>query len=154
MKITTYSIRFDGRTKELILLALSRMQAQYETEIAQGNEDDVVLETYDQLGQVRRGILLSPGEEVETDDLEISNSETLTRGSSIVSSSRVGNSKQLEKLIMDVTSHDLNRQMQQLVSDYKKTGDQHYLDDAAYLRSEFETWWNSDDAEFVPPAQL
>ena len=69
--------------------------------------------------------------------------------------SRVCTSKQqLEKLIMDVTSHDLNRQMQQLVSDYKKTGDQHYLDDAMYLRSEFETWWNSDDAEFVPPAQL
>ena len=69
--------------------------------------------------------------------------------------SRVCNSKpQLEKLIMDVTSHDLNRQMQQLVSDYKKTGNEHYLDDAMYLRSEFETWWNSDDAEFVPPAQL
>ena len=69
--------------------------------------------------------------------------------------SRVCTSKpQLEKLIMDVTSHDLNRQMQQLVSTYKKTGDQHYLDDAMYLRSEFETWWNSDEAEFVPPAQL
>ena len=69
--------------------------------------------------------------------------------------SRVCNSKQqLEKLVMDVTSHDLNRQMQQLVSEYKKTGDEHYLEDAMYLRSEFETWWNSDDAEFVPPAQL
>ena len=69
--------------------------------------------------------------------------------------SRVCTSKQqLEKLVMDVTSHDLNRQMQQLVSEYKKTGDQHYLDDAMYLRSEFETWWNSDDSEFVPPAQL
>ena len=68
--------------------------------------------------------------------------------------SRFGNCKQLEKLVMDVTSHDLNRQMQQLVSEYKKTGNEHYLDDAMYLRSEFETWWNSDDAEFVPPAQL
>ena len=67
---------------------------------------------------------------------------------------RVVSKQQLEKLIMDVTSHDLNRQMQQLVSDYKKTGNEHYLDDAMYLRSEFETWWNSDDAEFVPPAQL
>ena len=70
------------------------------------------------------------------------------------SPSRFGNCKQLEKLVMDVTSHDLNRQMQQLVSEYKKTGNEHYLDDAMYLRSEFETWWNSDDAEFVPPAQL
>ena len=77
MKITTYSIRFDTRTKELILQALSRMQSQYETEIAQGNGDDVILETYDQLGQVRRGILLSPGEVVETEDLELTNSETI-----------------------------------------------------------------------------
>ena len=77
MKITTYSIRFDGRTKELILQALARMQAQYETEIAQGNNDETILETYDQLGQVRRGILMSPGEEVETDELQEPSSETI-----------------------------------------------------------------------------
>ena len=77
MKITTYSIRFDTRTKELILQALSRMQSQYETEIAQGNGDEAILETYDQLGQVRRGILLSPGEVVETEELELTNSETI-----------------------------------------------------------------------------
>ena len=69
--------------------------------------------------------------------------------------SRVCNTlKQLEELIVDITCSDLNRQMQQLVSDYKKTGDEHYLTDAEYLRSEFETWWDSDDASFVPPAQL
>ena len=62
--------------------------------------------------------------------------------------------KQLEKLIMDVTSHDLNLQMQQLISEYKKTGDEHYKLDAEYLRSEFDTWWDYDSAEFVPPAQL
>ena len=55
---------------------------------------------------------------------------------------------------MDITSSDLNRQMQQLVSEYKKTGDEHYLTDAEYLRSEFETWWNTEEAVFVPPAQL
>ena len=61
---------------------------------------------------------------------------------------------QLEKLIMDITSHDLNLQMQQLISDYKKTGNEHYKLDAEYLRSEFDTWWDYDSAEFVPPAQL
>ena len=75
MKLTTYSIRFDGRTKELILLALSRMQSQYETEIADGRDDEVMLETYDQLGQVRRGILLAPSEEIETEELDEPNSE-------------------------------------------------------------------------------
>ena len=69
--------------------------------------------------------------------------------------SRVCNTKQqLEVLIMDITSHDLNLQMQQLISDYKRTGDEHYKIDAEYLRSEFNTWWNTDTAEFIPPAQL
>ena len=55
---------------------------------------------------------------------------------------------------MDVTGHDLNRQIQKLVSDYHKTGDEHYLEDAAYIRSEFETWWDKEAAEFVPPAEV
>ena len=72
-----------------------------------------------------------------------------------MNSSRVCETKQqLEKLIMDITSHDLNLQMQQLISDYKKTGDEHYKLDAEYLRSEFDTWWDQDTAEFIPPAQL
>ena len=70
-------------------------------------------------------------------------------------SSRVCNTvKQLEKLIMDVTIHDLNHQMQQLIATYKRTGDEHYKVDAEYLRSEFDSWWDYDSAEFVPPAQL
>ena len=70
-------------------------------------------------------------------------------------SSRVCNTlQQLEKLLMDVTSHDLNMQMQHLIADYKKTGNEHLLVDAEYLRSEFDTWWDYDKAEFVPPAQL
>ena len=61
--------------------------------------------------------------------------------------------QQLEKLVMDVTSHDLNHQMQKLISDYKKTGNEHYLEDAAYLRSEFDTWWNNEVSLFAPPAE-
>ncbi len=69
--------------------------------------------------------------------------------------SRVCNTpKQLEELVMDITLHDLNLQMQQLVSDYKKTGDEALLLDASYLKSEFDTWWDSDTAEFVPPAEI
>lgn len=75
MKIRTFSVRFDGRSKEIILLALSNLQNQIEQQIAQGSADEQVLQTYDEVGQVRRGILLSPPEEVETDDLESSNSE-------------------------------------------------------------------------------
>ena len=62
--------------------------------------------------------------------------------------------KQLEELIMDITSSDLNRQMQQLISDYKQTGNEHYKIDAEYLRSEFETWWNDEVSLFAPPAEV
>ena len=69
-------------------------------------------------------------------------------------SSRVCNTKQqLEKLIMDITCHDLNLQMQQLISDFKKTGNEHYKLDAEYLRSEFDTWWNDEVSLFAPPAE-
>ena len=77
-KVTTYSVRFDGRTKEIILLALSNLQQQMEREISQsGGGDEGVLQAYDEVGQVRRGILMSPAEEIETDDLETTNSETI-----------------------------------------------------------------------------
>ena len=59
----------------------------------------------------------------------------------------------LEELIMDITSHDLNLQIQQLVAEYKRTGKEEYKLDAEYLRSEFDTWWNDDYASFIPPAQ-
>jgi len=66
--------------------------------------------------------------------------------------SRVCTTKaQLEELIMDITSSDLNRQMQQLISQYKKTGDDRFRIDAEYLRSEFDTWWNDDFSEFQSP---
>ena len=70
-------------------------------------------------------------------------------------SSRVCNTpKQLEELVLDITQHDLNHQMQRLVAEHRRTGDENLLIDAEYLRSEFETWWDADSAEFVPPAQI
>ena len=55
---------------------------------------------------------------------------------------------------MDITSSDLNRQMQQLISDYKKTGLDTYRIDAEHLRAEFESWWNDDEALFEPPIDM
>ena len=52
-------------------------------------------------------------------------------------------------LTMDVASRNLNLQMQQLVADHKKTGEERLLLDAEILRAEFDTW-----EEQVPPAQL
>ncbi len=70
------------------------------------------------------------------------------------SKSRVCETKQqLEELVLDITQHDLNHQMQRLVAEHKRTGDESLLLDAEYLRSEFESWWDKENAVFVPPAQ-
>ena len=61
--------------------------------------------------------------------------------------------KQLEELVLDVTHHDLNHQMQHLIAEYKQTGDESLLIDAEYLRSEFENWWDDETSQFVPPAE-
>ena len=67
-------------------------------------------------------------------------------------SSRVCNTKEsLEELIMDITSHDLNRQIQKLVANYKRTGREEFKLDAEYLRSEFDTWWNDETSSFCSP---
>lgn len=55
---------------------------------------------------------------------------------------------------MDIASADINRQMQHLISQYKVTGNDSYRIDAEYLRSEFESWWDSDESQIVPPAEI
>ena len=51
------------------------------------------------------------------------------------SKSRVCETKQqLEELVLDITQHDLNHQMQRLVAEHKRTGDESLLLDAEYLR--------------------
>jgi len=74
--ITTYTIRFDGRTKEILLLALNNLHQQLEQQVAQGGDENV-LRVYDEVSQVKRGVLLSPGEETQTENLEAENSETV-----------------------------------------------------------------------------
>ena len=59
----------------------------------------------------------------------------------------------LEKLIVDITQHDLNRQIQHLITEFKRTGDDNYRLDAEFLRSEFDSWWDEESALFVPPAE-
>ncbi len=51
---------------------------------------------------------------------------------------------------MDITSHDLNLQMQQFSSVYKKTGDEHYKLEAELLKYEIDSWTEVE----VPPAQM
>ena len=67
MKIQVYTLRIDGRSKEIILSALSDLQQRVESAISNGATDEGTMTAYDEVGQVRRGIALAPGEEVETE---------------------------------------------------------------------------------------
>ncbi len=59
---------------------------------------------------------------------------------------------QLEDLVMDITQADLNRQMQQLVAEYKNTGREEFKYNAEALMEEFDAWWDYETCEFAPPA--
>jgi len=59
--------------------------------------------------------------------------------------------QQLEELVMDVTQNDLNRQMQQLIADYKKTGRDEFKYNAEALMEEFDAWWDYETCEFAAP---
>ena len=73
--IKTYSIRYDEKTKEILLVALNALQQNVEQQLSEGNE--AAANAYDQVSQVKRGILLAPGDEPEVEDLEEENSETV-----------------------------------------------------------------------------
>ncbi len=55
---------------------------------------------------------------------------------------------QLEELVMDITQSDLNRQMQQLIAEYKNTGREEFKYNAEALMEEFDAWWDYDTLEF------
>ena len=66
-------------------------------------------------------------------------------------SRRVVTKQQLEKLIMDITQSDLNRQMQQLLAEYKRTGIEEFKYNAEALMEEFDAWWDYESLTFEAP---
>lgn len=55
---------------------------------------------------------------------------------------------------MDITQSDLNRQMQQLVAEYKRTGRDEFKCNAEALMDEFDSWWDYESLEFKAPAEV
>ncbi|WVP99972.1 hypothetical protein [Synechococcus phage MA10] len=60
--------------------------------------------------------------------------------------------QQLEELVMDITQADLNRQMQQLIAEYKRTGRDEFKYNAEALMEEFDAWWDYETCEFEAPS--
>lgn len=55
---------------------------------------------------------------------------------------------------MDITQSDLNRQMQQLVAEYKRTGRDEFKCNAEALMDEFDSWWDYESCTFIAPAEV
>ena len=53
---------------------------------------------------------------------------------------------------MDITQVDLNRQMQQLIAEYKRTGRDEFKYNAEALIEEFDAWWDYGTCEFESPS--
>ena len=62
--------------------------------------------------------------------------------------------QQLEELVMDITQSDLNRQMQQLIAEYKRTGRDEFKYNAEALMEEFDAWWDYETCEFEAPSPI
>jgi len=68
--IKVYTLRIDGRSKDIILSALSDLQNRIESAVSNGASDEGTTQAYDEILQLRRGIALAPGEEVDTEALQ------------------------------------------------------------------------------------
>ena len=69
-KIKVFTLRIDKRSKDIVLSALSDLQSRIESAVAEGTEDQGTLQAYDEVTQLRRGIALAPGEEMEVGEPE------------------------------------------------------------------------------------
>ena len=69
-QIKVYTLRIDGRSKDIILSALSDLQNRVESAVSNGATDEGTMQAYDEVLQLRRGIALAPGEEVDTEALQ------------------------------------------------------------------------------------
>ena len=57
----------------------------------------------------------------------------------------------MRQLVLDVSSHDMNERVEQLVVKYKETGLVEYKDSAEAIISEFYDWWDNDECKFDSP---
>ena len=63
--VTTFTVRFDERTKQILVSLLEQATAQMTARIAEGDYSEEALQAHEELIQVKRGILYSRPEEPE-----------------------------------------------------------------------------------------
>ena len=66
-KVEVFSVRFDKRTKQLLIAVLNNAIAQASAAITEGDYSDELLSQHEELSQVKNGLLYTKPEEVEVE---------------------------------------------------------------------------------------
>ena len=64
-EVKTFSVRFDERTKQILLMLLDNGIQQTTQQIAAGDYSDELLQQHEELSQIKRGILYTKPDEPE-----------------------------------------------------------------------------------------
>ena len=67
--VTTFAVRFDERTKQILCALLDNAISQTSQGITAGDYSEELLQQHEELMQVKRGILYSRPEETETEQV-------------------------------------------------------------------------------------
>ena len=69
-KVEVFSVRFDKRTKQLLIAVLNNAIAQASAAITEGDYSDELLSQHEELTQVKNGLLYTKPEEVEVEPVK------------------------------------------------------------------------------------
>ncbi len=53
-----------------------------------------------------------------------------------------------QKFVVEVTLHDMNKRLEELIKQYKFSGNESYLNNANAIKSEFFECWNEELSRF------
>ena len=73
-----FSVRFDRRTKQILVSLLDQAIAQTSSVITEGNYSEEVLQQHEELSQVKRGLLYTRPDEVEEEPVPVEETEPTT----------------------------------------------------------------------------
>ena len=82
--VTTFTVRFDERTKQILVALLDQAAAQVSAQITAGDYSEEVLQTHEELIQVKRGILYTRPETPEVEEPVVGPEAPVNGGEGIV----------------------------------------------------------------------
>ena len=82
--VTTFTVRFDERTKQILVSLLEQATAQVTQQISAGDYSEEALQAHEELVQVKRGILYARPETAEVEEPVVGPEAPVNGGEGIV----------------------------------------------------------------------